>query len=324
MLQGSNLGPILFLCYINDLWKCTTLFSILFADDTTCLARGQRLLELIAYVNAELQKIANWLRANKMALNTGKTKYIIFRTQGKKIDEQDCVVTFNDNEIGKPENPNIVYPIQRIYNGGTETSFKLLGVHFDEYLTFDVHIDGICTKIAKSLFCINRVKNFLDHSSLRKLYFSMVHSHIDYCLSIYGCANPTSLNKLKVKQKMALRTITNSAYRAHTAPLFIELKILPLEQQITYARLKFMHKFHHGNLPPSFFEHWTTNRVRNPERELRNANDLTIIHHNYATLKRLPIYSFPVNWNSENEAKLNPIEHQYMKNVKNRLLAEIR
>jgi hypothetical protein len=80
VLQGSILGPILFLCYVNDFWKCTTLFSVLFADDTTCLAKGNNVSELVTYVNLELKKIANWFLANKMAVNTAKTKFIIFRS----------------------------------------------------------------------------------------------------------------------------------------------------------------------------------------------------------------------------------------------------
>ncbi len=67
VIQGSTLGPILFLCYINDFWKATSLFSVLFADDTTCLAKGYNIRELIVYVNDELRKIANWFRSNKMA-----------------------------------------------------------------------------------------------------------------------------------------------------------------------------------------------------------------------------------------------------------------
>jgi hypothetical protein len=90
VIQGSTLGPILFLCYINDFWTATSLFSVLFADDTTCLAKGYILSELTAYVNDELRKIANWFRSNKMALNTSKTKFMIFRTRGKNISEQDC------------------------------------------------------------------------------------------------------------------------------------------------------------------------------------------------------------------------------------------
>ena len=70
VIQGSILGPVLFLCYINDLYSATALFSVLFADDTTCLSKGKKLNELIEFVNSELQKIALWFRANKMAVNT--------------------------------------------------------------------------------------------------------------------------------------------------------------------------------------------------------------------------------------------------------------
>jgi hypothetical protein len=84
VIQGSILGPILFLCYINDFYSATTLFTALFADDTTGLGKGKNLSLLTAYVNSELQKISNWLRSNKMAINIAKTKYIVFRTREKE------------------------------------------------------------------------------------------------------------------------------------------------------------------------------------------------------------------------------------------------
>ena len=100
VIQGSTLGPLLFLCYINDFWSCTRLFSVLFADDTTCLAKGPSLKELTTHVNSELRKIANWFRSNKMAVNTGKTKFMIFRTHGKQVNPDDCGVVYNSTEIG--------------------------------------------------------------------------------------------------------------------------------------------------------------------------------------------------------------------------------
>jgi len=113
VIQGSILGPILFLCYINDFWMATSLFSALFADDTTCLGKGKILRHLIAFVNLELQKIANWFRSNKMVVNTAKTNFIIFRTRGKPINPVECRLVFNSNEIGKPEDPSLIYEIEQ-------------------------------------------------------------------------------------------------------------------------------------------------------------------------------------------------------------------
>ena len=168
----------------------------------------------------------------------------------------------------------MIFPIERISFVNTEISFKLLGVHLDEHLSFKPHIDILCSKLSKSMYCLNRVKNFIDKESLIKLYYSMIHSNITYGLNIYGCANKTNLEKIIVKQKQAIRIICNAPYRAHTAPLFKELKILPLNQLIEFSRIKFMHSFYHKKLPPSFNETWITNRERNPDRALRNANDL--------------------------------------------------
>jgi hypothetical protein len=292
----------------------------LFADDGTCLAKDRNQAALIEYVNKELQKIANWFHSNKMAVNTAKTKFILFRTKGKFVDENLCKVIFNNNELGQPNVLEKMYEIERIHNAGVTRSFKLLGVHFDEYLSFEDHINSICSKISKSLYIINRSKNFLPKKALLTLYYALIHSHLSYCTAIFGCANKTSLAKLVIKQKKAVRVIANAQYRAHTRPIFKELKILPLEQMITFSKLKFMHKFMNNRLPFSFTNCWVSNRERNPERVLRNANDLYIIPHQYGSLTRLPIFSFPLLWNQEDVTKQNPNMKIYPKSLKSKLL----
>jgi len=87
----------------------------------------------------------------------------------------------------------------KLNNDGPTRSFKLLGVLLDEYLSFDEHINSLCAKISKSLFCINRIKNFVNQNTLKTLYFAMVHSHLTYCLSVYSCANLTSLKVHKIE-----------------------------------------------------------------------------------------------------------------------------
>ncbi len=74
----------------------------------------------------------------------------------------DCRLVFNNNEIGVPEDPALITDIIRIHNDGDEKSFKLLGVMLDEYLSFEAHINNLCVKISKSLFCMNRIKNFVN------------------------------------------------------------------------------------------------------------------------------------------------------------------
>ncbi len=243
--------------------------------------------------------------------------------RGKRIDPADCNLIFNNNEIGKPENVNLLYPIDRVHYDGEETTFKLLGVLFDENLSFDDHVSNLCGKISKSLYCMNRVKNFITHAALKMLYFSMVHSHLSYCRNIYGSANATSRNSLKIKQKAAIRIVCNAGHRDHTHPLFKRLGILPLNELIKYSNLKFMHNFWHRKLPLSFHDMWTASRDHNPNLVLRNANNLYITAHNYAMLKRLPLFSFPKIWNDDTNLKENPSLRAYMKSVKSFFLNSI-
>ncbi len=113
--------------------------------------KEKKLSDVLEYVKNELQKIAVWFRSNKMAVNTSKTKFIVFRTHGKKINPEECVLTFNNKESGQPVDPRLIYNIDRIYNEGQEKNFKLLGILFNEYLSFDAHVSSLCVKISKSL-----------------------------------------------------------------------------------------------------------------------------------------------------------------------------
>jgi hypothetical protein len=164
VFQGSILGPLLFLCYINDLHHSTELATFLFADDTSCLAENKNLETLIAHVNSELQKLALWFKANKMAVNVNKTNYIIFHTRGKKIDPNHPDVVFNSNEPGvSHSDPSLINKLERIHDNHAVDkmrSFKLLGVFLDEHLSFSNHITHVCAKLSRSNFCLRRVANF--------------------------------------------------------------------------------------------------------------------------------------------------------------------
>jgi hypothetical protein len=183
VLQGTILGPILFLCYINAIFTASELATYLFADDTQCLAENKDIVHLINFVNNELNKLANWFRANKMAVNVNKTNFINFHTIGKPINFGDKCIVFNNNIIGQPDEPNLIYEVDRIHsnhNDPNKRSYKSLGVFLDEWLSLNKHISHLCSKMSRSIYCIRRAANILSPKSLKSLYYAMVHPHLLY------------------------------------------------------------------------------------------------------------------------------------------------
>ena len=108
--------------------------------------------------------------------------------------------------------------VKILFIGENDDSIKFLGLHLDEHLTWSKTIEAITSKISKSLFVINRVKYVLPHYALKTLYFSLVQSHLQYGIQAWG--NATTINKLTVLQKRAIRIINQINYRGHTDPLF--------------------------------------------------------------------------------------------------------
>jgi hypothetical protein len=303
VLQGSILGPILFLCYINDLPNVTDLDMFLFADDASGLKASNNLSELVDKCNTEIQKLANWFRANKMAVNTNKTKFIIFHTKGKKIEMQNKTVVFNNNEIGKAEDPSLITPLERICNSNADPqkrAFKLLGVYFDENLSFNYHVNYLCCKLSKSLFFLNRAKNFVDKKSLTMLYYALVHSNLLYCIGTLSTMTLTNFRKIKLLQKKAVRIVIGAKYNANTATIFYDIKVLPYDKLLKQFICKFMHAIEYSYKYDSFYDYWPLNNQRILNYELRNNNMRNVPRINYDQLKNCPLFNFPKMWNELN------------------------
>jgi len=313
VMQGSILGPLLFLCYINDLYKATSLFTLMFADDTSAFKSGKNLNTLINDIESELNKIAIWFRANKMCVNVDKTKFIIFRTRGKHIDE-NISIQYNANEPGQPFNENLVYNLERIHDGHTTKSmraYKLLGIHLDEYLSFNYHVNFLCNKLSKALYCINRAKNLLSTKSLKLLYFALFHSHLNYCPIILNCTSDTNKERIFKMQKKAIRTITKSKYNAHTEPLFKEAKIMTFYNIIFMSSALFMHSYVYEYAPVAFNNVWSRNINRN--YNLRNNDDFIVPAHRIELFKKSPLFSLPNLWNNldDNRYQQNPVTFKW-------------
>jgi Reverse transcriptase (RNA-dependent DNA polymerase) len=256
VLQGSISGPILFLCYINDIPDSTDLLALLFADDTAGLTSGPDLKTVLKKANTELKKIATWFRANRMAVNVSKTKFIIFKPKGMRVELNDEYwIYFDNNDCGMPTDASKIFKLDRTYSENpnvNDRQYKLLGIHLDEHLSFDYHCTTICNKIAKSNYIISRVKNLLPLSSLKTLYYALVHPHLLYCMPIYAFTSQKNLNNLVKAQKKAICSITRSKYNEPTAPLFQSLKIMPFNDLVTLNQSLLIHSIIHKYSPPHF------------------------------------------------------------------------
>jgi hypothetical protein len=301
--QGSILGPILFLIYINDLPLCSLLKSFLFADDTALLESGPNLQELVNFINVEFQKVCTYFRRNRLALHPLKTQFMLF-SNSRDAKESNISIFVNNNNHGS-DNPDLCIPIERITTHSPVPAVKYLGVYFDCELNFKYHIRFICGKVSRALYMLRTCKNFLSHKALKTLYYSLVHCHLVYGNQIWSAASSGVLTELFRKQKAAIRVITNSRYNQHTEPLFKTTNILPLPNLCEFFKLQFVQRFIQGFLPSSFNNIWIKNEARRAENVsmvLRNHNEFFVPTSRLKTFENFPLYLFPKLWvNFQNE-----------------------
>ena len=230
--QGSILGPLLFVIYINDIVECSpSLTKILFADDTNLFHSDKDVLKLFRTVNHELFTLSEWFKANKLSLNAKKTHYILFTN--KKVDMAEMNLELKIDDI--------------ILECVDQTKF--LGVYIDKKLNWIAHIDYISPKISRGLGITSRVRNVLPCEVLLMLYYTLIYPYLSYCCIIWGHASKKVLNRLIILQKRSIRIITGSTYLSSTGPLFKQLNLLTLFDICTFQTVQFMYKFTKGLLP---------------------------------------------------------------------------
>ena len=205
--QGSVLGPLLFIIYINDLTLVSQKFQYtLFADDSTLALSDKNFTNLINTVNFELEKIYNWTLCNRLSLNLEKTVAMVFSTRRFNL------------EVNRVKINNIHLPFIEEH--------KFLGVTIDPKLKFNKHINSIASKISKSVGIFYKIKGFLSRELSIVLYYSLIYPYLLYANPAWGGTYETHLKPLILVQKRIIRLISGETYLAHTTPLFAATSIL--------------------------------------------------------------------------------------------------
>jgi hypothetical protein len=240
--QGSILGPLLFLLYINDLVHTSqTLMPILFADDTNIFLSGKSLYEVTEVMNDELGKIVEWLKANKLSLNVNKTHYMVFRSR-RCPSFTNCSLSINDVVIEMVEHT------------------KFLGVTIDSFLTWQKHISSVKGKVARGLGIICKAKRNLSKESLLTLYYSIIYPHLIYCVEVWGNSSACHVNSLFRLQKKTIKIIRSVPIRHPSDPLFREMRLLKVSQIYTFFSLLFIFKYLSKMLPDIFDDFFVQNK----------------------------------------------------------------
>ena len=245
--QGSILGPLLFLFFINDLPKISTNFvPVLFADDLTISFTCSSISEANLICNQELDKLFKWATANKLSINFGKNKtYYIVHTF-RNLDLNDLVIEMDGNTL---ENSN-------------EGMF--LGVIIDRTLSYRSHIDHISSKISKSIGILFKLSNLkVPKSILAQVYYALIHSYLNYNICCYLGTSDANVNRLFLLQKRAVRIINGAGFLDHTDPLFYAKNIL---------KIRDLYKLNVGLF--MFERRDADDYERNHSYNTRNRNDL--------------------------------------------------
>jgi len=279
--QGSILGPLLFILYVNDIINTTTVLKfVLFADDTTITYSHTDILSKFDLINKELQEVNNWFKANKLSVNASKTNYMLLGTRQKTGVQNDSVKIVLDNTN-----------LERV------SKTKFLGVTIDENLTWKNHIDNISKNISKGVGIINKLKHFIPEHVLYSLYCTLVLPYINYGIAAWGSSGKIHLDKIFKLQKKAVRIISNSHYLSHSDPLFKKYNLLNVYDVYYLELCTFMHK-HFTNQLPEAFNNYFTIQSNVHKYHTRNNDDYAIpqIKTNFAykTIKTMG----PVRWNS--------------------------
>ena len=231
--QGSSLGPLLFLLYINDFRVCLSKTSSgHFADDTFIIYNSKKLKTIETVINTELKEVIKWLRLNKLSLNASKTELIFFRSKRHHLNYNNISIKFNGIKLT---------PVDHV---------KYLGMYLDSFLSWEYHIHELSKKLSRANGILSKLRYNVPFETCLQVYYSIFYSHLIYGCNLWGLASNENIHKIEVIQRKCLRILTFASFDAHIGnDTFKKLNIFKVKDVIKMHQLRLVYDFLNYQLP---------------------------------------------------------------------------